>query len=62
MKAIEDMEGVEVTFGEVIFEVDLIIVLVELGKIEGHQDNLDQVKEKGELDHHPVLDQDQGPV
>ena len=35
------MEEVEVIFGEVIFEVDLIIVLVELRKIEGHGDNLD---------------------
>ena len=35
------MKEVEVTFGEVIFEVDLIIVLVELGKMEGHGDNLD---------------------
>ena len=56
------MEEVEVTFREVIFEVDLIIVLVELGKIEGHGDNLDQEKEKGELGHHPVLDWDQEPV
>ena len=53
------MEGVEVTFGEVIFEVDLIIVMVELGKIARHGDNLDQEKEKGELGHHPVLDWDQ---
>ena len=35
------MEEVEVTFREVIFEVDLIIILVEFGKIEGHEDNLD---------------------
>ena len=40
------------------FEVDLILVLVELGKTEGHGDNLDQEKEKGELGHHPVLDRD----
>ena len=59
LKVIEDMEKVEVTFGEVLFEVDLIIVLVELGKTEGHGDNLDQEKEKGELGHHPVLDWDQ---
>ena len=62
MKAIEDMEGVEVTFREVIFKVDLIIVLVELGKTEGHGDNLDQEKEKGELGHHLVLDWDREPV
>ena len=52
------MEEVEVIFGEVIFKVDLIVVLVELGKIEGHGDNLDQEKEKEELGHHPILDQD----
>ena len=52
------MLEVEVTFGEVIFGVDLIIILIKLGKIEGHGDNLDQEKEKGELGHHPVLDWD----
>ena len=67
MKVIEDMEEVEVifeevTFGEVIFEVDIIIIQVEIGKIEGHGDNLDQEKEKGELGHHPVLDRDQEPA
>ena len=67
MKVIEDMEEVEVifgeiTFGEVIFEVDIIIIQVEIGKIEGHGDNLGQEKEKGELGHHLVLDQDQEPV
>ena len=55
---IEDMEGVEVTYEEVTFEVDLIITLVEFGRTEGHGDNLDQEKEKGELGHHPVLDWD----
>ena len=58
LKAIEDMEEVEVTFREVIFEVNLIIVQVEIGKIERHGDHPDQEKEKEELDHHPVLDQD----
>ena len=58
MKVIEDVEEVEVTFGEVTFEVDLIIALVEFGKTEGHGDNLDQEKEKGELGHHLVLGQD----
>ena len=67
MKVIEDMEEVEVIFGEVIFgevifEVDIIIMQVEIGKIEGHGDNLGQEKEKGELDHHLVLDQHQEPV
>ena len=52
----------EVTFGEVVFEVDIIIIQVEIGKIQGHGDNLDQEKEKGELGHHLVLDQDQEPV
>ena len=56
------MEGVEVTFGEVIFEVDIIIILVELGKIEGHGDNQDQGKKKGGLGHLPDLDWDQEPV
>ena len=67
MKVIEDIEEVgvilgEVTFREVIFEVDIIIIQVQIGKIEGHGDNLDQEKEKGELDHHPVLDWDQEPA
>ena len=67
MKVIEDMEEVEVifrevTFGEVIFKVDIIIIQVEIGKIEGHGDKLGQEKEKGELGHHPVLDRDQEPV
>ena len=67
MKVIEDMEEVEVifgevTFGEVIFEVDIIVIQEEIGKIEGHGDNLGQEKEKGELGHHLVLDRDQEPV
>ena len=28
--------------------------MVEIRKIEGHGDNPDQEKEKGELGHHPV--------
>ena len=52
----------EVTFGEVIFEVDIIIIQVEIGKIEGHGDNTGEEKEKGELGHHLVLDWDQEPV
>ena len=67
MKVIEDMKEEEVifrdiTFGEVIFQVDTITIQVEIGKIEGHGDNLGQEKEKGELSHHLVLDQDQEPV
>ena len=50
------MEEVQVILGEAIFEVGFIIILVELGKIEGHGDNLDQEKEKGGPAHHPVLD------
>ena len=52
----------EVTFGEVIFEVDIIVIQAGIGKIEGHGDNLGQEKEKGELGHHLVLDWDQEPV
>ena len=62
MKVIEDMEEVEVIFREVIFEVDIIIIQVEVGKIEGHGDNLDIEKERGELGHLLVLDQDQEPA
>ena len=67
MKVIEDMEEEEVIFGEVTFreviwEVDIIVIQVGIGKIEGHGDNLGQEKEKGELGHHLVLDWDQEPV
>ena len=62
MKVTEDMEEVEVIFRDVIFEVDIIIIQVEIGEIEGHGDNLGQEKEKGELSHHPVLDWDQEPA
>ena len=67
MKVIEDMEKEEVTFGEatfgeVIFKVDIIVIQAGIGKIEEHGDNLGQEKEKGELGHHLVLDQDQEPV
>ena len=61
MKEVEVIFG-EVTFGKVIFEVDIIVIQVEIGKIEGHGDNLGQEKEKGELGHHLILDQDQEPV
>ena len=43
-KVIEDMEEVEVIFGEAIFEVDIIIEWIEVGKIVEHGDNLDQEK------------------
>ena len=62
MKVIEDLEEVEVIFGEaifreVIFKVDIIIEWIEHGKIGGHGDNLGQEKE--EIGHHLVLDWDQ---
>ena len=58
------MDVVEVIFGEaifeeVIFEVDIITEWIEIGKIGEHGDNLGQEKEKEEVGHHPVLDQDQ---
>ena len=67
MKVIEDMDKVEVIFGEaifgeVIFEVDIIIEWIEVGKIEDYGDNLGQEKEKEEVGHHLVLDWDQEPV
>ena len=56
----ENMDTVEVMFGEAIFEeevifkVDIIIELIEVGKIGEHGDNLGHVKEK-EVGHHLVL-------
>ena len=66
MKVIEDMEEVEVVFrevifGEAIFEVDIIIEWIEVGKI-GHADNLGLEIEKEEVGHHLVLDHDQEPA
>ena len=71
MKAIEDMDVVEVILGEVlfeeevIFEVDIIIIeWIEIGKIGEYGDNSGQEKEI-EIDkvgHHLVLDWDQGLV
>ena len=70
MKAIEDMDMVEVIFGEetfeeeVVFEVDIIIEWIGIGKIGEHGDNLGQEKEIEieEVDHHLVPDWDQGLV
>ena len=68
MKAIEDMDVVEVILGEeifeeeVIFEVDIIIEQIEVGKIEDYGDNLGQEKEKEEVGHYLDLDWDQGLV
>ena len=67
MKVTEDMDVVEVIFGEaifeeeVIFEVDIIIEWIGIGKIGEHGDSLDQEKEieKEEVGHHLVLDWDQ---
>ena len=61
---------VEVIFGkvtfkeEVIFEVDIIIGWIGIGKIGEHGDNLGQEKEIEieEVGHHLVPDQDQGLV
>ena len=71
MKVIEDMDMVEVIFGEevfeeeVIFEVDIIIIeWIGIGKIGEYGDNPGQEKEIeiDEVGHHLVLDQDQGLV
>ena len=64
MKVTEDMEEVKVIlreaiFGEVIFEVNIIIEWIEVGKIGEHGDNLGQEKEIEEVGHKLVLDQDQ---
>ena len=48
----EDMEEVEVILEEVVFEAGLIIILdemvvgIEIERIEGHGDSLDQEKEE----------------
>ena len=65
MKVIEDMDIVEVIFGEetfeagIFFEVEIIVIeWIEIGKIGEHGDNPGQEKEI-ELDkvgHHLVLD------
>ena len=64
MKVTEDMDMVEVIFGEAIFEevnfeVDIIIEWIEVGKIGEHGDNLGHMKEKEEVGHHLVLDWNQ---
>ena len=70
MKVIEDTDVVEVIFGEetfeeeVIFEVDIILEWIGIGKIGEHGDNLGQEKEIEieEVGHHLVPDWDQGLV
>ena len=68
LKAIEDMDVVEVILGEeifeeeVIFKVDVIIEQIEVGKIEDYGDNLGHEKEEEEVGCHLVLDRDQGLV
>ena len=65
MKVIEDMDVVEVIFGEeifveeVTFEVDIILIeWIGIGKIQEHGDNPGQGKEIeiDEVSHHLVLD------
>ena len=46
-------------FEEEIFEVDIIIEWIEVGKIGDHGDNLGHKKEKEGVGHHLVLDRDQ---
>ena len=57
---IENMEEVEVIYGEVIFEAGFVIVLeemiVEIEKIEGHGGSQDQEKGEGEPGQNQVLD------
>ena len=59
----EDMKEVELILEEVAFEAGLVIILdetvvgIEIERIEGHGDSLDQEKEKGELGLNQVLDQ-----
>ena len=71
MKVVEDMDMVEVIFGEetfeegIISEVNIIIIeWTEIGKIGEHGDNLGQEKgiELEGVGHHLVQDQDQGLV
>ena len=67
MKVTEDLDAVEVIFGEaifkeIIFEVDIIIEWIEVGKIGEHGDNLGQEKEKEKVNHYLVLDWEQEPV
>ena len=65
VKAIEDMEEVEVTLGEehfkeeVIFEVDIIIIgWIEIGRTEDYGGNLGQEIEKEGVGCHLALDWD----
>ena len=68
MKVIEDMDVVEVIFGEEIFEeevifgVDIIIEWIGIGNVGEHGDNPGQEIEIDEVGHHLVLDWDQGLV
>ena len=64
MKVTEDMDMVEVIFGEaifkeeVIFEVGIIIEWIEVGKIGEYGGNLGQEKEQEGVGCHLFLDQD----
>ena len=56
----EDMEEVGVILEEVVFKVGLVILLdemvVEIERIEGNGDSLDQEIKEGELGQNQVLD------
>ena len=62
---IEDTEEVEVILEEVAFKVGPVIILeemiveIEIERIEGLGDSLDQEKEEGELGQNQALDLDQ---
>ena len=59
----EDMEEVEVILGEVVFEAGLVLIVgemvvgIEIEKMKGHGQSLNQEKEECELGQNPVLDQ-----
>ena len=58
MDVVEVILGEEIFKEEVIFEVDIIIEWIEVGKIEDYGDNLGQEKEKEEVGCHLVRDWD----
>ena len=62
MDMVEVILGEEIFEEEVIFEVDIMIEQIEVGKTEDYGDNPGHEKEKEEVGCHLVLDQDQGLV
>ena len=64
MDTVEVIFREEIFLEEVIFEADIIIKWIGVGKIGEYGDNLGQEKEieKEEVGHHLVLDWDQGLV